>query len=880
MTHWLTRLRVALDGRYTIERELGRGGMATVFLGNDLKHSRRVAIKVLKPELGANIGPDRFLREIRIVAGLTHPHILPLYDSGAADDLLYYIMPQVEGESLRELLEREGRLAIGTTRVIVREVADALSYAHSRGILHRDIKPDNVLLSGGHAFVADFGVAKAIGEATDSSDLTSSAIALGTPSYMAPEQAAADPSTDYRADLYALGVITYEMLTGRPPFTGRSRAQILAAHVTQVPQPVTELRPDCPGQLATMVMRCLEKTPEARPQHAEDIVTTLDSLPAQIGTVSASQRWGRRAKGRILIAGLVTFPLILFGAAAMVVPTATRAMLLTLLRRPEAALISNRVVVAPFLNQTGDTSLDALGPMTADWIGQGLSGVPGIEIVDLRTALGTQEVVRHIPWPLRARDQAQAMAREVSAGTLVSGAIYREGDDLLFQASIIDVRRGRLVRALAPVHGSRAAPSRALLDLQTRVAGSFVLASTVGPQPGGFAEPPSLEAYEEVYHGVEAYYRDDTIAQYAHFERAARLDTTYSTPLVLLAFARTYNFELAIADTVTRRAEQLDRNLPPAERAFLDHLEAIVRGDRGEAVRAARRLAELTPGSPESQLLLASAALTTRQPSLAIEALARFDPDRGLSLAAPFYWIYQAEASAELGDWERSLAMGRAGLRRFPGQDGPYFSVARALARLGRVSEMKNVLSAIPTRGNPVVEQARVAVQVWAELRASGRGGAADSLMSRYASLLEAVKGDSGRHAQFVRGSVLLRAGRLTEARGIFASLESSDTGFARLQDLAQVGIVSAQLGDRAAAAAAQRTLALYSPKYQRGTSKLMQAEVAAALGDRDQAVDLLRQGLELGLGLESLGGGLAGNPDLEPLFGYPRFEELLKPAG
>ena len=205
----LDRLKTALADRYTIERKIGAGGMATVYLAEDLKHHRKVAVKVLRPDLAAVVGPERFLREIEIAAKLQHPHILPLHDSGEADGFLYYVMPYVEGESLREKLAREGELPVPDAVKILREVVDALAHAHAKGVVHRDIKPDNVMLSGRHALVTDFGVAKAVSEATGREQLTTAGVALGTPTYMSPEQATADPHVDHRADIYAVGVLAY-----------------------------------------------------------------------------------------------------------------------------------------------------------------------------------------------------------------------------------------------------------------------------------------------------------------------------------------------------------------------------------------------------------------------------------------------------------------------------------------------------------------------------------------------------------------------------------------------------------------------------------------------------------------------------------------------
>ena len=286
MTKSQDRLHEALADRYRIEREIGQGGMATVYLASDIRHDRQVAVKVLRPDLSASIGSERFLQEIRIAARLGHPHILPLHDSGDADGLLYYVMPYISGESLRQRLTREGELPVGDTLRILRDIADALAYAHQHGVVHRDIKPENILLSGRHALVADFGVAKAVSEATGRSNLTTAGVALGTPAYMAPEQAVADPHVDHRADIYALGVVGYEMCAGEPPFTGHSPQQVLAAHMTTSPQHVSTRRAALPPTLADTLMRCLEKRPADRWQSAGDLLAQLESVPTSSGGIT------------------------------------------------------------------------------------------------------------------------------------------------------------------------------------------------------------------------------------------------------------------------------------------------------------------------------------------------------------------------------------------------------------------------------------------------------------------------------------------------------------------------------------------------------------------------------------------------------------------
>ncbi|MEZ4413145.1 MAG: serine/threonine-protein kinase [Gemmatimonadales bacterium] len=283
MTDTLARLTAALADKYRIEREIGAGGMATVYLAEDLRHGRQVALKVLRPELAATLGNERFFREIQVAARLQHPHILPLHDSGEAGGFLYFVMPYVDGESLRERLARVGELPVHDAVKILVEVVDALAYAHSQGVVHRDIKPDNVMISGRHALVTDFGVAKAVSEATGRQQLTTAGVALGTPSYMAPEQAAADPNLDHRVDIYAVGAMAYELLTGRPPFTGMTSQQILAAHVTQIPDPVSRHRPSCPPSLEAVIMRCLAKRAADRWQTAEELLNNLEPLATPSG---------------------------------------------------------------------------------------------------------------------------------------------------------------------------------------------------------------------------------------------------------------------------------------------------------------------------------------------------------------------------------------------------------------------------------------------------------------------------------------------------------------------------------------------------------------------------------------------------------------------
>ncbi len=266
----------ALSGTYPVERVVGEGGMATVYLAEDVKHHRRVALKVMRAELAATLGTDRFLREVSIAAQLNHPHILPMHDSGEADGILYYVMPFVEGESLASRLQREGTLSIPEAVRLAREVAEALAYAHKRGIVHRDIKPANILLSEGHALVADFGIARALGSGGEA--ITKTGLAVGTPQYMSPEQATGAKEVDGRTDIYALGAVLYEMLTGEPPFTGRSAQAVIARSLTERPRPVSASRDGLSPALEQLVMQALARNASDRPPSAATFAESLATI--------------------------------------------------------------------------------------------------------------------------------------------------------------------------------------------------------------------------------------------------------------------------------------------------------------------------------------------------------------------------------------------------------------------------------------------------------------------------------------------------------------------------------------------------------------------------------------------------------------------------
>ena len=424
MTDALGRLKTALADRYTIEREIGSGGMATVYLAHDLKHDRQVALKVLRPELAATLGPDRFPREIRIVAKLQHPHVLPLHDSGESGGFLYYVMPFVEGESLRAKLDRDGQMPVHDAVRVLREVVDALAYAHAHGVLHRDIKPDNVMLSGRHALVTDFGVAKAVSDA-GGEKLTTVGVAVGTPTYMSPEQATGELRIDHRSDIYAVGILGYELLTGKPPFVAATAQGVLSAQVLERPAPVVERRPAVPQALSDLLARCLEKDPADRWQSAEEILHALEAMATPSGGITPTNTRPVKAIGArrpTAAQGIGRRGLVIAIAAVVVLAVGAAAALL--LRGGSGRI--EKIGVLPIQDISGKDSV------FVDAMHDGLTNA--LSRLNLAGVANHSDMMRYKRGAKTTRD----IAKENGLNAVVEATVFRAGDVMRINVQFTD----------------------------------------------------------------------------------------------------------------------------------------------------------------------------------------------------------------------------------------------------------------------------------------------------------------------------------------------------------------------------------------------------------------------------------------------------------
>ncbi len=666
MTDVLDRLRKALADRYAIERELGRGGMATVYLAEDLKHHRHVAIKVLDPELARALGSDRFLREVEVTANLNHPHILPLHDSGEAGGFLFYVMPYVEGETLRDRMSREGQLPLEDALEVTREVAAALSYAHSHDVIHRDIKPENILLSAGEAVVADFGIARAITEA-GGDHLTDTGISIGTPAYMSPEQASGEQQLDGRSDIYSLGCVLYEMLAGEPPYTGPTAQAVLAKKLSEVTPRVSVVREMMPESLDRAVVKALAKAPADRFTTAAQLA---EALSVKQMSRPAPTHGGRKA---------IMSALASIGVVAVVVVVALIAWPRDL--PPEGP---PRLVVLPFEN---------LGAQEDEYFADGMTEAIRARIANMA---GLQVISRTSAVQYKSTTKTpEQIGDELSVGYILDGTVQRErpGDP---------TSRVRIIPQLIDVSDDASVWARTFDENMTEL---FQVQSDIAEQVANALEVTVLgvereamlarptdnqEAYDAYLRGL-AHSRHLTLesqdSAMAYLELAVELDPDFA--LAHAALSRVYEEQSATfegseewtrrAFAAAERALELDSGLAEGYAARGDVLWSALFGfDHEGSARDLKRALALNPNLSDAHDDLAGiyshVGLLERalEETLLAQAL---DP---LSVYAKFR---RGLLMLWSGDYEGAFAA----LQPLPAFAVPY--AAEALIGLGRMGE-------------------------------------------------------------------------------------------------------------------------------------------------------------------------------------------------
>ena len=830
-------LNEALAGRYAVERELGRGGMATVYLANDLRLPRKVAVKVLHPALAESLAQDRFVQETRIVARLAHPNILALHEAGSAGSLLYYVMPYVEGKSLRDLLVEKERLTVSQARQIALEVADALDHAHANGVVHRDVKPENILLMAGHALVADFGIARAIQAAGDER-LTTGFGAIGTLAYMSPEQLGGG-DVDGRSDIYSLGLVLYEMLVGTVPFRATTPQGLLALKaVGSLPRTSTR-RALIPTSIQRVIGRAIAPEPGDRFPSAAEFGAALRA--------TGGSGWQRTAVA--VGVSLAAFAVVAVALGSRGGPAASQ------------EIDAKRVVVAPFDNRTGIEALDAVGLMAADRITEGLLRTNLVETVPTTTAIEAYRYVRPDDDRTAPRDPLRSLATETGAGTVITGSYYTQGDRLLLRVQIADATTGQLIAALDDVVGSAADPLPGIEEARTRVMG--LLASRyderLEAQPITNDRPPTYASYSAFSRGMDAHIGTRFEEAIPRFVEAHALDSTFVLPLLYASIASTNLGRYAYADSLLRVVDASRWRLSDYHQTWLDYRKAFVAGEKAAALEAIRKAALLAPDS-RAGYNRAVAAYERGELEEARQALRALSPDRGSMRGFVGYWDLLTNIHHALGDDRTARSSALEARRRHPDRLFALASTTRVLAAAGSFKDLDVTLqeaSRMPP--DPFGWNMGLLLSEAAdEARAHGHRAAADSLAMR---ALAWYASDSSARGMFARAEIAYRSGRSREALPPIEKLVAIDSGNPNYVGLR--GLVMAQSGNRAVAVASADRLREMRRDYEFGRSSLYRARIAARLGDREAAKALLQAAFDQGM---AFGVWLHRDPDLAGL--------------
>jgi eukaryotic-like serine/threonine-protein kinase len=860
-------LEEALRDRYVIERELGRGGMATVYLARDLKHDRLVALKVLQPDLAATLGPERFLREIRLAARLQHPHILSVHDSGEAAGQLWFTMPYVEGDSLRERLKRERQLPVEDAVRITREAAQALDYAHQHGVIHRDIKPENILLTkDGNVLVSDFGIARALG---GDERLTVTGLSVGTPAYMSPEQAAGERAIDARTDVYSLATLLYEMLAGEPPFTGPTAQAIIAKRFGTPPTPIRVVRPDVPESIELALTTALALPPAGRYASTGEFATALKT----------PQPHAKSDTHRIVRIAAIIIGIVLLAGAGWTLLERRRVNQSRAESHESRGM--TRLAVLPFEN-LGDTADAYFADGVSDEVHGKLSALSGLEVI-ARTSSGQYR---------GTTKPAQQIGQELGVQYLLTGTVRwqkRPGSNRVrVSPELVDARTG-VAKWQAPFDASISDVFQVQGEIAGRVADALNLALGSGERQGLAARPTgNVEAYDAFLRGEAAtrhFGTRDVVALrrgLPSYEQAVALDSTFAvawgrisrTHSILFFLSTSDPADSTVAEQTARRAVRLAPELADGRLALSFFYGSVV-GDQRRALEELRKARELAPNDanligamagPEQSLgQLEQAAQHARESF-------RLDP-RSVRAATRL-----ARNLIPIGRFDEALAAAETATRLDPSSpDALYAKMLVHVAR-GNLPAVRAVYEHAP----PEIDRPAMVAQV-AHLREMAWTLGPGDLDLLVKQPLEAFAGERSNWGLALMQGWLLK-GDTARAR-IYA--DTARVGFERIisrrpgssQDLGLLGLCLAYLGQpEEAIATARRAVALVGPDSDRNLgayNQLQLARVYAITGRRDQAIEALAKLLEIRMFITP--GSLQIDPTFASLKSDPRFQRLIR---
>jgi tetratricopeptide (TPR) repeat protein len=835
--------------------------MSTVYLCVDKRDGARVAVKILREEIGSKVVVDRFLREIAYSSELDHPRIPKVLGSGLTSGLPYYVMTYIAGESLRTRIDRDKQLPIADAIDIACGVIEPTSYAHERGIIHRDIKPENILLAADGIYVLDFGIARAIVE-SGVDRLTSTGVGVGTPAYMSPEQATGDRHVDARSDVYSIGCVLYEMLAGIPPFVGPTAQVIISRRFAAPPAHLSEFRDSVASSLDQTVARALARSPADRWPTAKSLADALRNPSTSESAATLLPVWSLQRRAVAAIAGIA------------VVGAIVAAMTFGRNRSADSATSSGlgRVVVAPLENRTGDRSLDVVGVMASDWITEGLQQTGLVQVVPTATALQASRFVA-TQSASGNQDPTKVLASETGAGTVVDGSFYRQGDQLMFRLDVSDQGGRRLTRTITNVVAPVSDPTRGVEELRNRLMGWLALKydeRLQGATPEG-DQPPTYAAYQKFSEGMNWYIDNENARALPLFVQAFNVDSSFTVALLYASIAATNVVEWARADSLLKEVNERRQGLSEYNRAWLDYRLAFVRGDHERALAAIRSAAQRAPDSKAVYNYAIQAYYAGRYHE-ALTAIESLPSDRGPMRGFFGYWGSYCVILHALGLYDREYQVGLAAGRMYPDRLTKFSPLVRALIARGRLDSLQTIVSA--ARGLPSKQHGWDYGLFLNEIAEELIGhGHADSAATYFEQLRQwLISNDSGPVTRFRLVRTLYSLGRLNEAERLLHALRERDPGNAEY--LGMTGLIAAKSGRKKLAAVVSDSLGMMRRPYEFGIRDLYLVRIAAVFGDRDEAMARLREAFADGLPRNL---PLHRDLDLQVLRGYPPFDQVLR---